>query len=44
MASKEIRESKALDDYLQRDLKPRVTKIVRYLKMRDSRFFNGQFE
>jgi DNA sulfur modification protein DndB len=39
--SKDIRESEVLDDYLQRDLKPRVTKIVRYLKTRDSRFFNA---
>jgi DNA sulfur modification protein DndB len=41
MPSKEIRESKHLDDYLQRDLKPRVKKIVRYLKTRDTRFFNA---
>lgn len=41
MKSKDIRESKALDDYLQRKLKPRVKKIVRYLKTRDSRFFNS---
>lgn len=41
MKSKDIREAKALDDHLQRDLKPRVKKIVRYLKMRDSRFFNA---
>ncbi len=41
MKSKDIRESKALDDYLQRDLKPRVKKIVRYLKTREDRFFNA---
>jgi DNA sulfur modification protein DndB len=41
MNSKEIREAKALDDHLQRKLKPRVSKIVRYLKTRDSRFFNA---
>lgn len=41
MKSKDIRESKALDDYLQRDLKPRVKKIVRYIKTRESRFFNA---
>jgi len=41
MKSKDIREAKALDDYLQRDLKPRVEKIVAYLKGRDSRFFNA---
>jgi DNA sulfur modification protein DndB len=41
MKSKDIRESKALDDYLQRDLKPRVEKIVRYLKTQDYRFFNS---
>ena len=41
MKSKDIREAKALDDYLQRDLKPRVEKIVKYLKTRDSRFFNA---
>ncbi len=41
MKSKDIREAKALDDYLQRDLKPRVEKIVKYLKARESRFFNA---
>jgi DNA sulfur modification protein DndB len=39
--SKDIRESEVLDDYLQRNLKPRVKKIVRYLKTRDGRFFNA---
>ena len=41
MPAKDIRESEVLDDYLQRDLKPRVQKIVRYLKSRDTRFFNA---
>lgn len=41
MSSKDIREAKALDDYLQRDLKPRVRKIVRYLNTRDTRFFGS---
>ena len=36
--SKDIRESEVLDDYLQRNLKPRVKKIVRYLKTRDADF------
>ena len=39
--SKDIRESEVLDDYLQRNLKPRVKKIIRYLKTRDGRFFNA---
>lgn len=39
--SHEIREAKALEDYLQRTLKPRVTKIARYLSKRDDRFFNS---
>lgn len=38
---KEIRETKALDDYLQRDLKKRVTKIASYLRKRDDRFFSS---
>ncbi len=41
MTSKEIREAKALEDFLQRALKPRVTKIASYLKRRDDRFFNS---
>ncbi len=41
MTAKEIREAKALDDHLQRHLQPRVKKIVRYLKTRDTRFFNS---
>ena len=39
--SKEIREAKALEDFLQRTLKPRVDKIASYLSKRDSRFFNS---
>lgn len=39
--SHEIREAKALEDFLQRTLKPRVEKIARYLGKRDSRFFNS---
>lgn len=41
LPAKDIRESKELDDYLQRDLKPRVKKIVSYLRNRDTRFFNS---
>src|ERR1700752_711730 len=37
--SHEIREAKALEDFLKRTLKPRVTKIARYLSKRDDRFF-----
>lgn len=37
----EIREAKALDDYLQRKLKPRVRKISNYLRKRDDRFFGS---
>jgi len=39
--SKEIREAKALEDFLQRTLKPRVKKIATYLKRRNDRFFNS---
>jgi DNA sulfur modification protein DndB len=39
--SHEIREAKALEDFLQRALKPRVNKIAVYLAKRDSRFFNS---
>lgn len=39
--SHEIRESKALEDFLQRTLKPRVSKISQYLTRTDSRFFNS---
>lgn len=40
-SSHQIREAKALEDYLQRSLKPRVEKIAQYLNRRDSRFFNS---
>ncbi len=39
--SHEIREAKALEDFLQRELKTRVEKIAAYLLRRDSRFFNS---
>jgi DNA sulfur modification protein DndB len=39
--SHHIREARALEDFLQRVLKPRVKKIARYLRVRDSRFFNS---
>lgn len=39
--SHDIREAKALEDFLQRALKPRVRKISQYLIRRDSRFFNS---
>jgi len=39
--SYEIREAKALEDFLQRTLKPRVEKIATYLGRRDYRFFNS---
>jgi len=39
--SHEIREAKALEDFLQRTLKPRVAQIAQYLGKRDSRFFNS---
>jgi len=41
ITAKEIREAKALDDYLQRNLKPRVKKIAAYLRRRDDRFFSS---
>jgi DNA sulfur modification protein DndB len=41
VGSKDIREAKALEDYLQRRLKPRVRKIAAYLKKRDDRFFGA---
>lgn len=41
MSAKAIREAKALDDYLQRDLKPRVRQIAAYLRKRDDRFFGS---
>jgi len=41
ITAKEIREAKALDDYLQRNLKPRIKKIATYLRKRDDRFFSS---
>lgn len=41
ITAKEIREAKALDDYLQRDLKPRVKQIAAYLRRRNDRFFSS---
>lgn len=41
LTSKHIREEKSLEDYLQRELKPRVRKIVQYLVTRESHFFNS---
>lgn len=40
-AAKDIRESKTLDEYLQRDLKDRRKEIAKYLLTKDSRFFNS---
>ena len=37
----EIRESKSLEDYLQRTLKARVNGIAKYLLTHESRFFNS---
>jgi DNA sulfur modification protein DndB len=39
VTDKDIREAEGLDDYLQRDLHPRVKRIVEYLKGREDRFF-----
>ena len=39
--SKNIRESDALDDFLQRTLKERYKNISKYLMERDDRFFNS---
>lgn len=39
VTDKDIREAAGLDDYLQRDLHPRVKRIVQYLKNRTDRFF-----
>jgi len=39
--AKSIREAKALEDFLQRELKDRVKDIVRYLLQRENRFFNS---
>jgi len=41
LPAKDIRETKALDDILQRDLKDRRKKIANYLLKDDSRFFNS---
>jgi DNA sulfur modification protein DndB len=41
LKSKDIREAKGLDDYLQRALKERAQKIATYLKKRDTRFFSS---
>ncbi len=41
VTAQEIREAKALEDYLQRDLKDRVKKIAAYLRKRDHRFFSS---
>ncbi|OAI06195.1 DNA sulfur modification protein DndB [Methylomonas methanica] len=40
-SSKEIRESKSLDDYLQRELTSNVKKIFNYISTCDDRFFNS---
>lgn len=40
-SSHQIRESKCLDDYLQRELTSNVTKIVNYLNVEKDRFFNS---
>ena len=39
--AKIIREAKALEDFLQRELKDRVKDIARYLLQRENRFFNS---
>lgn len=41
MKAQNIREARALEDHLQRNLKPRVAKIAAYLKKRDDRFFGS---
>ena len=41
LPEKDIRESKSLDEILQRDLKERRIKIASYLLKDDSRFFNS---
>ncbi|MGN8056029.1 DNA sulfur modification protein DndB [Pedobacter sp. 22163] len=40
-AAKDIRESKTLDEFLQRDLKERKKEIANYLLKREDRFFNS---
>ena len=39
--SKDIRESKNLDDYLQRELTSNVSKITKYIENEEDRFFNS---
>src|SRR5690606_21795033 len=39
--AKDIREAKALDELLQRDLKDRKKAIANYLQRNESRFFNS---
>ncbi len=39
--AKNIREAKALEDFLQRELKDRVKGIAQYLLKRENRFFNS---
>jgi DNA sulfur modification protein DndB len=41
LSSHEIRESKELGDFLQREVKPRVIKIAKYLVQSQTRFFNS---
>lgn len=41
MRSKDIRENKNLDDYLQREITPNVKRIQEYIKNQESRFFNS---
>uniref|UniRef100_UPI00124FA74C DGQHR domain-containing protein n=1 Tax=Acinetobacter colistiniresistens TaxID=280145 RepID=UPI00124FA74C len=41
MRSKDIRENKTLDDYLQREITPNVKKILSYIKNNEDRFFNS---
>jgi len=41
MRSKDIRENKNLDDYLQREITPNVKRIQDYIKNQESRFFNS---
>lgn len=41
MKSKDIRENKNLDDYLQREITPNVKRIQEYIKNQESRFFNS---
>lgn len=41
MRSKDIRENKKLDDYLQREITPNVKNITEYIKNNEDRFFNS---